>query len=119
MMLKTFLKRLEVQPIDIRHDAYENKDILIFEKKDGFFPYIEFQSKPADKVQNIYVDVLNWNSIDTKQQYMNNDEILKSNTKDFIYICQLKADNVFSVIDAINLRLRSFYMLYSEHSKSK
>lgn len=42
MQLSTFLKHMEQQPVHIRHDNYEDKDILEFEKKDGYFPYIEF-----------------------------------------------------------------------------
>ena len=42
MLLKTFLRKLDIQPVKIRHDHYEDKDILEFEKKEGYFPYIEF-----------------------------------------------------------------------------
>lgn len=49
MLLKTFLKRLEHEPESVRHDAYEQKDIVTFKKVDGYFPYIELYSKQDGK----------------------------------------------------------------------
>ena len=112
MLLKTFLKRLCFQPLEIRHDHYDNKDILTFEKKDGFFPYVEFQSTPVDKQQDIYFDVLNWEPYTEK--YMSNCD-LKS-AAGFTKIYKLNAENTFSVIDGINERLQAFYMIFdSKH----
>ena len=46
MLLKTFLKKLKVQPESIRHDSYDKLDILTFPKRaDQSFPYIELAAK--------------------------------------------------------------------------
>lgn len=107
MLLKTFTKHLIVQPISIRHDSYEGKDILEFEKIDGFFPYLEFQSQPKDKTQIIYFDVLNWE--------INHDKYINSyvpNTLSFMLITKMTSNTQMSIIDAINERLQAFYMLF-------
>ena len=111
MLLKTFLKRLEFQPIVIRHDNYDKKDILTFDNIDGYFPYIEFQSEPKNKQQEIYFDVMNWGKLVASQKYMSNDDFKKT-TKDFFLIQYLKPENQFSVIDKINTRLQAFYLLF-------
>ena len=84
MLLKTFLKRLVVQPTTIRHDAYDGKDFLKFEKHDGYFPYIEFQSTPKDGKQEVYIDVLNWDFDNSKYISSKN-----SRTFDFVKIIDL------------------------------
>ena len=101
MLLKTFIEHLIEKPESVRHDAYEDKDILMFKKIDGFFPYIEFQSKPIDKTQKIYFDVLNW-EFEPKTRYVDKNIV---NTLSFMKIFNLKKDNALSVFDCINERL--------------
>ena len=107
MLLKTFIKHFIVQPIHIRHDSYDGKDILEFEKVDGFFPYIEFQSTPTNKQQVVYFDVLNW-EVDHDKYVSNN----YPNTLSFMKIIKMSAENQLSTIDSINERLQAFYMMF-------
>ena len=109
MQLKTFLKRLVAQPTETRHDAYDNKDIMVFEKRHGYFPYIEFQSSPKDGKQEIYFDVLNWEVDKSKYAIKANNHPIG-----FIMMLQLRNDNQMQVIDEVNERLQAFYMLFKD-----
>lgn len=112
MLLKTFLSKLEYTPVNIRHDNYEQKDIIIFKKVDGYFPYVEFQSIPKDKQQQIYFDILNW-EFDPKEKYVTK---LPQTSTGFMQLYSLSNDNQLSTIDSINDRLHVFYMLFKDRS---
>lgn len=110
MLLKTFLNRLVIQPDNVRHDSYDNKDILQFKSCEGYFPYVEFQSMPINGVQEIYFDVLNWNIKNSRYVIKEN----MHNTVDFIKLIKMTAENKLSTLDEINKRLISFYMLFND-----
>lgn len=108
MLLKTFLNRLVIQPDSIRHDNYDNKDVLKFKSCEGYFPYIEFQTVPVNGVQEIYFDVLNWNVENSR--YISKES---TNTIDFIKLFKMSAENQLSTIDEVNKRLVAFYMIFN------
>lgn len=107
MQLSTFLRQLDAMPTRIRHDRYEDKDILEFEKKDGYFPYIEFQAQPKDKKQLVYFDILNWDA-DGNDRYVSE---CFQNAHGFMKMFYLDSTNQFSTIDQINSRIHAFNML--------
>lgn len=114
MLLKTFLKKLVVQPKEVRHDAYDGKYMLEFEKIDGYFPYIEFQSVPKDGNQEVYVDVLNWDL--QPQKYVSS---INCNNASFMKVMHMSNGNQLSVIDVVNARLQAFYMMFNEVGNHK
>ena len=87
---------------------------MAFEKVDGYFPYIELQSKPVDGIQRVYFDVLNWELDHSKY-------VTKpiTSTKSFIAMLELHKGNQLEVLDAINTRLQAFYMMFKDGDTSE
>ena len=89
MQLDTFLRKLETKPINLRYDHYEDKHVLEFEKRDGYFPYIELQAKPTNGKQKLYFDVLNW-EMPKDERYVDKPFV---QAKGFIMLSELRKDN--------------------------
>ena len=110
MLLKTFLNKLEYEPESVRHDAYEGKDIAVFKKVDGYFPYIELYNKKDGKPQQLYIDILNWTCTNEKYVTTASYDVADG----FIAFLDVDESNTLSAIDAANTRLHAFYMLMQQ-----